>query len=108
MYPPPSPVLIFRREVSMYHESKLLWWNAQKTSASNPRTDDLGEPMYWLSESAPPWDLARTAVPSWSGSSDLAVSAKPTSCLAVWISNGVAQSSGFALRLGLAGLTPVA
>ena len=24
-----SPVLIFRRVVSVYHESKLLWWNAQ-------------------------------------------------------------------------------
>ena len=49
--PAPSDVSVaFRRVVCVYHESKLLWWNAQTTSTSSLRIDELGEPMHWLSE----------------------------------------------------------
>ena len=106
-------VLMFRRFVSVYHESKLLWWNAQECqlqifelmSSANPciGSPNLPHRGTWhvlLCQT----DLAAQIWPC--------LPSQPVALLrcnrCLWMSSGVAHSPGFAFHLVLAGLTPVA
>ena len=86
-----SPVLICRRIVSVSQIEDVLMECTRK-STSHLWTDELGEPTHCLFESVLSWDSACLVVPDWS-----------------WQFNSgrARQSSGFAFRLVLAGLTPV-